>query len=130
VLPVVGVPELVLAHLVGHDGLTDADLDVLERVLGRTCVQEDRYTLTMLGGVLHSFDDEPSERSHQTGSVQYHRNGAHCRRDGKPVYMSCWSRIWRDRNDRTFVERPEPGQCMNPEFCTHHEYCPSREFEP
>jgi hypothetical protein len=62
VLPVVGVPEMVLAHLVGHDGLTDNDLKVLEKWLGMTKEYdaEAGYERTLLGGVEHSFDDKPS----------------------------------------------------------------------
>jgi hypothetical protein len=71
VLPVVGVPEMVLAHLVGHDGLTDNDLKVLEKWLGMTKEYdaEAGYERTLLGGVEHSFDDKPSYINHRL----YHR---------------------------------------------------------
>jgi hypothetical protein len=60
VLPVREVPEWVLEHLVGHDGLTDNDLKVLENRLGMTKEHEAGSEVTLLGGVEHSFDDHPS----------------------------------------------------------------------
>jgi hypothetical protein len=81
VLPVVGVPEMVLEHLVGSDCLTDNDLKVLENRLGMTkeydtagCVR------TLLGGVEHSFDDHPSCIYHS-----WMRNGEEHRSHGKPM---------------------------------------------
>jgi hypothetical protein len=62
VLPVVGVPEMVLEHLVGYDCLTDNDLNAMEKWLGMTRKYDDvtRSEQTLLGGVEHSFDDNPS----------------------------------------------------------------------
>jgi hypothetical protein len=84
VVPVVGVPEMVLEHLVRHDGLTDNDLKVLENRLGMTkeydaagCVR------TLLGGVEHSFDDHPSCIYHR-----WMRNGEEHRSHGKPAVIT------------------------------------------
>jgi hypothetical protein len=90
VLPVVGVPEMVLEHLVGYDCLTDNDLKVLGNRLGMTkeydtagCVR------TLLGGVEHSFDDNPSFI--MSTSTQYYRrwmrNGKEHRSHGKPAVI-------------------------------------------
>jgi hypothetical protein len=84
VLPVVGVPEMVLEHLVGHDGLTDNDLKVLENRLGMTKgLSSLGCEMTLLGGVEHSFDDNPSHLN--PVYLRWTRNGKEHRSHGPAV---------------------------------------------